>query len=51
MATTTAAQNIVSTYGVDADGKLPEEYWQLVERYRGELVNQALAILGDLSDA
>ncbi|MCK6474996.1 MAG: RNA polymerase sigma factor [Planctomycetes bacterium] len=51
MATTTAAQNIVSTYGVDADGNLPEEYWQLVERYRGELVNQALSILGDLADA
>jgi RNA polymerase sigma-70 factor (ECF subfamily) len=30
---------------------LPDEHWELIDRYRGELVNQALAILGNLQDA
>ncbi|MCW8128980.1 MAG: RNA polymerase sigma factor [Planctomycetota bacterium] len=30
---------------------LPDELWEIVEQYRGELVNQALAMLGSLEDA
>jgi RNA polymerase sigma-70 factor (ECF subfamily) len=33
------------------DGNIPEEYWALVEQYRPELLNQALAILGNREDA
>jgi len=38
---------------VRASGQtLPEErFWQLVERYRADLVNQALAVLGNQADA
>ena len=33
-------------------GGIPEEhFWQLVERFRADLVNQALAILGNQADA
>lgn len=32
-------------------GDLPEEYWKLVDRYRGELVNQAYSILESMEDA
>ena len=51
MATTTAAQQLVSTSGRAAGGSLPEPYWELIARYRSELLNQALAILGCLEDA
>ncbi|MBI3828703.1 MAG: RNA polymerase sigma factor [Planctomycetes bacterium] len=36
---------------MDPRGEVPEKYWELIERYRGELVNQALAICGKLEDA
>jgi len=33
------------------DAELPEQFWQLIERYRADLLNQALAILGSVADA
>ncbi len=48
MALTTAAQSIAKTQGMES---LPAQYWELVERYRGELMNQAHAILGSVEDA
>lgn len=32
-------------------GVEPDQFWQLVERFRGDLVNQAFAILGNQADA
>ena len=49
MALTTSAYQILRTAGVDAP--LPAEYWDLVERYREGLLEQALAILGNRADA
>ena len=49
-ATTSAQQILRNAFGPSADG-LPASFWELVEQYRGELVNQALAILGSLEDA
>src|SRR5882724_8717440 len=54
MATTTAAQLTLrnSKGRLQLDGAdLPPQYWELIERYRGELTNQALAIVGNLQDA
>lgn len=57
MATTTSAHQIIQDARVEnpsaagASAALPERFWALVERYRGELVNQALAIVGNLADA
>lgn len=36
---------------MDDRGEVPAQYWDLIERYRGELVNQALAICGKIEDA
>ena len=30
---------------------IPEKYWELIDRYRAELLNQAVAILGSFEDA
>ena len=49
MAATTQAQQIIDECA--SDGNLPDRYWEVVERYRAELVNQALAILGNVADA
>ncbi|MCK6470271.1 MAG: RNA polymerase sigma factor [Planctomycetes bacterium] len=35
----------------DPGGISPEHFWQLVERFRADLVNQAFAILGNQQDA
>ena len=51
MATTTSAQNILRSLPEMARDKLPEEYWELVARYHGELVHQAFSILGNLQDS
>jgi len=54
MATTTAAQQILRNIEgrLQLDGaELPQQYWELIERYRSELTNQALAIIGNLQDA
>lgn len=53
MALTTSANQIMSGAEKDARGQgaIPEQYWALVEEYRGVLVNQAYAILGNAEDA
>lgn len=48
MAATTSAQQIILHTG---DDSLPPEFWDLIERYRSELMNQAHSILGSLEDA
>jgi len=35
----------------DPNGPGPQHFWQLVERFRADLVNQALALLGNQQDA
>jgi RNA polymerase sigma-70 factor (ECF subfamily) len=47
---TTAAQKIVND-SRDPRSSVPEEYWELLEQYRVELVNQAIGILGNRDDA
>jgi RNA polymerase sigma factor (sigma-70 family) len=67
MSVTTAALDIIRSTRVESrpsqkgEGKpaeraagkaeLPAEFWELVEHYRGELTNQALAVTGNLDDA
>ena len=51
MSITTSAQKVLQTAPERRTGELPERYWELVEGYRGELVNQAYAILKALPDA
>lgn len=52
MPVTTSAQRILhASQGDYAVDDLPVEFWELIERYRGELVNQGFAILGSLEDA
>lgn len=51
MSATTSAQQILKRANHLPMQNPPEEFWALVERYRGELVNQALAILGRQEDA
>ena len=51
MSATTSAQQILGALRLSAGDALPERYWELVERYRGELLNQALAMLGSHADA
>ena len=52
MALTTTANLILTRAGVPGEGtQAPEQYWEVVERYRGELLNQAVAILGSIDDA
>lgn len=52
MPVTTSAHQILSRARMSVpEGELPEQFWQLIERYRADLLNQALAILGSLADA
>jgi len=51
MSATTSARQILRGAVMIPTDRFPEEFWNVVETYRGELVNQALAILGDQSDA
>ncbi len=51
MSTTASIQLALQTTGSNAGRGTSEAYTTLVQRYRGELVNQALAILGSLEDA
>jgi RNA polymerase sigma-70 factor (ECF subfamily) len=50
MALTTSAQQILKSSSGDL-GQLPEKYWELVELYRAELLNQAFAVVGNQADA
>ena len=51
MATTTAANTILHGAGADWKSRIPEQYWELIDRYRPELVTQALTILNNAEDA
>jgi RNA polymerase sigma factor (sigma-70 family) len=51
MALTTSAHRIVETYRMSADDEIPEQYWELVEQYRMELLEQAKSIVGNAADA
>jgi RNA polymerase sigma-70 factor (ECF subfamily) len=48
---TTAAQTVLRKHGVGRPSDVPEQYWELVEKYRSELVAQATSILGSAEDA
>lgn len=52
MSLTTSAHQILqnATQGTPMD-EMPAEFWEIVERYRGDLVNQAFALLGSQDDA
>ena len=51
MPITTSENHIVNAPRLNAWDRELEPYREMVERYRGELVNQALAILGRMEDA
>lgn len=51
MSVTTSAQQILGDASAEAHDEIPEKFWELIERYRGELVNQAFAILGNIQDS
>ncbi len=52
MALTTSAQQILHRSArVEPPAGIPEKFWDLVDRYRSELLNQALAIVGSFDDA
>lgn len=51
MPATTSAHQIIHKARMSPTPDLPDELWEVIEQYRGELVNQALAILGSLEDA
>lgn len=51
MATTTAANTILNGRGVDWKSQVPEQYWELIDRYRSELTTQAVGILNNPDDA
>lgn len=51
MPVTTSAQRILRHSLMDSESKIPESFWELVEQYRAELLNQALMITGTMADA
>lgn len=51
MAMTTSAQQILSDGRIGGQTQIPEQYWELVERYREELIQQAQIILKSREDA
>ena len=51
MSTTAAVQILVRQTRMNERADFPEQFWDLIERYRGELINQAVAILGSVEDA
>lgn len=51
MAITTAAQDCLRDSKVDLRDEIPQQYWNLIDQYRVELVEQAAAILGNTEDA
>jgi RNA polymerase sigma-70 factor (ECF subfamily) len=50
MATTTSAQHIIRNFSVDL-AQIPQQYWELIDKYRAELLNQARSITGSNEDA
>ena len=51
MSTTTSAQQLLRNTDVNAQGGSRDSLWELLERYRGKLVNHAFSILGDHAEA
>jgi len=51
MVQTTAAQLILQAATQHGGKELPPEYWELIGRYRGILMNQAMSMLGNTEDA
>ena len=52
MALTTSAQQILTrSVRLERPADIPEKFWELVDLYRGELLNQALAIVSSFDDA
>ncbi len=51
MSFTTSAQKIIAASKETSADEVPDQYWELVEEYRGLLINQAYAMLGNLEDA
>ncbi len=51
MSLTTSAQQILHRARQDGSNDFPDQIWELIERYRAELINQAVAILGSVQDA
>ena len=52
MSVTTSAHRILKrSPGGSSEDALPAELWELIEQFRGELVNQGYAILSNLEDA
>ena len=51
MAWTTSALTLVKGSLADPHAGLPPEFWDLVERYRSELIHQAFVVLGDRQEA
>lgn len=50
-ATTEAQQILKDALRETKHAEIPERFWEVVDRYRAELVNQSLAITGDLASA
>ena len=51
MAITTSAQDLLRNAKVDLRQEVPSKYWDLIDKYRKELTDQAAAILGSVEDA
>ncbi|MFH0938290.1 MAG: RNA polymerase sigma factor [Planctomycetota bacterium] len=51
MAITVAVQDCLRNAKVDTKEEIPQEYWNLIDQYRTKLVEQAVAILGNIEDA
>ena len=51
MSITTECQQILKGPWMDFHTDLPEQYWEVIDRYRDELLSQAYAILGSKEDA
>jgi RNA polymerase sigma-70 factor, ECF subfamily len=51
MSITTECQQILKGPRMDFRSDVPEQYWEVVDRYRDELLSQAYSILGSQEDA
>jgi len=51
MGPATSALELLKAMPNGSDPKPPDRFWELVEHFRGELINQALALVGNLADA
>lgn len=51
MPITTSCQNVLKGSEMDLRDKVPEQYWDLIDQYRPELMQQAYSVLGNWDDA